>query len=368
MITILVAKTKRQELFYLTGKHTRQELQEIRLQEQFYCPSCQASLLLKIGQINIPHFAHKTLSDCDHSGEPESSLHLHGKLLLYHFFQQLKFNVELEQYLPPIRQRADLLVDSHYAIEFQCSSIPVSQLVQRSKGYLTIGIQPIWIKGLKEPCQEEIGLLRIKSDELAMRQSAGQVSFILLFYPPNNQFYYQSNLFYVGPNRWVGKTKSLQATKQIFPFALPKSLSKEEFKVVMEVFYQVKKKYIRNQLYAENRIKNVFCRLCYELRVDVMNVPKLVGIPLLGADCIKQPAILWQLQVVVAYDKGISIAALVASGKLTLTNPALTQQAVLIMEDYLSLYVAFKDKKLENANLLDIVYDIYCKNLRKLRK
>lgn len=368
VVYILVAKTKQQELFYLTGRHARKELQEIRSREQFFCPSCQAPLLLKIGEINIPHFAHKSLSDCDHFSEPESSLHLHGKLLLYHFFQQLDLNVELEKHLSEIRQRADLLVDGHYAIEFQCSTIPATQLTQRSEGYRLLGMQPIWIKGLKQPCREEIGIVHLKSFEIAMRQKSGPVSFILLFHPTGNRFYYHSNLFYISSTRWVGKTKSIQSSMQVFPFAVPKRLTKEEFRSVMEIFRHVKRQYIRNQLYTENRIKNKFCRLCYELRIDVANVPDLFGIPMLDAECMKSPAVLWQLQTVAAWEKGISVEALIASGRMAITDPDSTGQASSLMTEYLDLYLSFRNLDSTDSKLLDSAYDIYCKNLRKLRK
>ena len=368
VIYILVAKTEQQELFYLTGQYERQELQEIRKRKQFFCPSCQAPLLLKIGEINIPHFAHKILSACDYFSEPESSLHLQGKLLLHHFFQQRNFKVELENYLPEIRQRADLLVNGRHAIEFQCSTISAQHLQQRSQGYHQLNLQDIWIKGLKEPCNEGIGLLRIKAHEIAMRQKAGPVSFILLFYPPNNRFYYHSNLFFVSSNRWIGKTKSIPAAMQVFPFAVPKPLSKKEFKTVMEIFMNEKKKYIRNQLYAENRIRNVYCRLCYELQLDMTNLPGLIGVPVLGAEYLKEPVVLWQLQAVAAWEKGIPLANLIRSGKLTLSAGTEAGQAAAILEDYLSWYLSFKDHSLKDSSLLDIVYDNYCKTLRKLRK
>ncbi len=368
VVIILVAKTMRQKLFYLTNQYSRQELQEIRVYEQFFCPTCQASVRLKIGEINIPHFAHKTLSSCDQFSEPESSLHLHGKLLLHDFFKRLKHTVELEKYLSAIRQRADVFVNERYAIEFQCSTIPVSQLLQRSDGYQRLNVHPIWIKGLKEPVREEIGLLQLQAYEVAMFQQVDHISYLLLFYPPNNQFYYQSNLFYVSGNRWVGKTRSLQAEHQIFPFALPKPLTKDEFKLIVGIFQNLKRQYIRNQLYAGKRIGNSFCRLCYELQLEETNVPAFFGIPLLGSDCMKEPAILWQLQVVWAYEKGIRIETFVASGQVVLTHPEKILQALDVIADYLSFYTAVKDNKKTNANLLDNVYDIYCKSVRKLRK
>ena len=368
MICILVAKTEQSELFYLTGKHTRKELHEIRLRKKFFCPSCQAPLLLKIGEINIPHFAHQTLSTCDNFSEPESSHHLQGKLLLYQFFHQLGFKVELESYIPQIRQRADLLVNGQFAIEFQCSMIPVTQLNQRSEGYRRLSMHPLWIKGLKEPCREEIGLIRLKTYEIEMKQNTPQSFFILLFYPLNNRFYYHSSLFYVSSNRWVGKTKSIGAKNQVFPFAVPKPLTKKEFNMVLGIFQNVKQRYIRSQLFSENRIKSLYCRLCYELRLNMAHLPACFGLPLLGAECLKQPAVLWQLQAVAAWEKGIPVDTLIASGKLELSNPDQAPQAVALVLEYLALYVMLKDHSSKDSSVLDIAYHNYCKNLRKLRK
>lgn len=368
VVIILVAQTLRQELFYLTNTYTRQELQVIRQREQFFCPTCQASLQLKIGHIKIPHFAHKTLSTCDQFSEPESSLHLHGKSLLHDFFNKLNFYTELEKYLPSIRQRADLMIDQRYAIEFQCSVIPVTQLIQRSEGYLRLVIHPIWIKGLQKPLTEEITLLRLRAYEIAMVQQKGLFAYLLLFHPASQQFYYHSNLFYVGGNRWVGKTKALHARDQVFPFAVPKPLSKNEFKKVLDIFALANKQYIRNQLYNGKQLTNALCRLCYEFRLELPDVPLIFGIPMLGADCMKEPAVLWQLQLAFAYEKGIEIDDMIASGSLKIVDTTKYTQAMEVAQEYLSFYQANKDKRKTNANLLDNVYDIYCKTVRKLRK
>lgn len=368
MIYILVAKTEQQELFYLTSKHTRTELQEIRLQNKFFCPSCHAPLLLKIGEINIPHFAHQTLTACDTFSEPESSLHLRGKLLLYQFFSQLNLKIELESYIPQIRQRADLLVNGQTAIELQFSAIPSAQLKKRSKGYLSLNMQPIWIKGLREPCCEGIGLLRLKTHEIEMRQSADKSKFILMFYPLENRFYYHSSLFYVSSNRWVGKTKALEAEHQVFPFAMPKPLTKKEFNVILGIFFNLQQQYVRSQLYIENRIKSLYCRLCYELRLDMTSLPPFFGLPLIGAECLKQPAVLWQMQAVASFEKGISVDELISSGKLLLTDTASATQAIELVAEYLGLYLLLKGNSSEKSSLLDITYHNYCKNLRKLRK
>lgn len=136
----------------------------------------------------------------------------------------------------------------------------------------------------------------------------------------------------------------------------------------MGIFQNVKRRYIRSQLYAENRIKNSFCRLCYELRIDVGNVPDFFGIPMLGAECMKSPAVVWQLQTVAAWEKGISMEVLAASGRVPLTNPGVTGQAASLMTEYLTLYLSFANRDSTDSKVLDSAYDIYCKNLRKLRK
>jgi competence protein CoiA len=138
VIFILIASTKDKQLVYLTQQFTKEELATLKNSTPFFCPGCGASVTLKIGEIKIPHFAHKSLHDCDSSGEPESPLHLQGKQQLYKFFSSQNLTVELEKYVPAIRQRADLLLNHQIAIEFQCSPISASQIASRSAGYSEI--------------------------------------------------------------------------------------------------------------------------------------------------------------------------------------------------------------------------------------
>lgn len=117
-------------------------------QAAYYCPSCKSKVILKKGQIRIPHFSHQSTVDCQSFSEGETEEHLLGKELLYKYFQENKINVELEWYLPELKQRPDLyLSDQKLAIEFQCSQISYEKLKERSTGYQTIGIDVIWIVG-----------------------------------------------------------------------------------------------------------------------------------------------------------------------------------------------------------------------------
>lgn len=43
--------------------------------DEYICPVCKAPLIIKNGQINVPHFAHKSLQDCDTFTQDMSKWH-----------------------------------------------------------------------------------------------------------------------------------------------------------------------------------------------------------------------------------------------------------------------------------------------------
>lgn len=319
--------------------------------------------MLKIGDIKIPHFAHKSLSDCDSLSEPESPLHLQGKLLLHQFFLDKHLTVELEKYLPEIRRRADLLVNHHTAIEFQCSAIPGEEVLKRTSSYIEIGIAPIWIGGIKERSPEYIQFIRIKAFQQEMLQANQNLKFLLLFNPEERRFYYYSSLFFVSGNRWIGKVKALPIEKQTFPFAAPKRLSKEEFNSVYALFFQARNSFIKSQYFAKNRYQNPFWRICYTLQLDVKNLPEIIGIPLYGAEYIAENAVVWQLKVIAAHKSGISVKKLIQSGDIKLKNLESLKKAELVLERYLAFYGSFDKRHINHMSLLDSLYDFYCKTL-----
>ena len=126
----------------------KHDLHQLREQHSFLCMQCKEKVILKIGSILIPHFAHQKNSSCSHSfSEGETEDHLNGKLQLFTFFQQKLLECELESFLPEIKQRPDILVQSNgipYAIEFQCSNISSFLMLNRTKGYINNQITPIW--------------------------------------------------------------------------------------------------------------------------------------------------------------------------------------------------------------------------------
>ncbi|MGK7378612.1 competence protein CoiA [Planococcus sp. 1R117A] len=360
---ILVAKASDGRLFYLNPLISRQELLVLRGKEQFFCPSCSEQLLLKVGNIKIPHFAHRSLSECSSFSEPESPMHLHGKYMLHQFFSQKNHHTELEKYLPEIKQRADLLIDHNLAIEFQCSPIPVQQIELRSAGYKSLGIMPLWLFSVKNPLHEGIQIIKFKSFEQAMLQRNKNNRFVIAFNPANNRFYYYSSLFYSSGNRWIAKVKSLPAEKQTFPFAIAKRLTKAEFFNIYLLAFEEKQRFVRNQQFAKNRFRNPFWRLSYELQLDANALPLTLGIPLIGNHLIEMPAVLWQMQALQAAGKGITMKELLNSNRIKMSDEAIFKDALELLEQYLKIDSCMKKQEDSEEVLLELLYDSYCKSV-----
>lgn len=131
---------------------------KLKRKKDYYCPACNEKVYLKIGEIIQPHFAHFKKNQCEVFSEGETEEHLKGKKLLAEAFKEinkqkkLDLRIEIEAYLPKLKQRPDLLVcteDEKYAIEFQCSSISIEDVLRRTKGYQKYGYQVIWVLGSK---------------------------------------------------------------------------------------------------------------------------------------------------------------------------------------------------------------------------
>lgn len=116
----------------------------------FYCPSCKRKVCLKVGTLKQPHFAHYRKTACQVFSEGETEEHLQGKLQLATYLKTQGVNVQLEAYLPEVKQRPDILFEKDsqkIVVEFQCSSISIEKVIERTKGYLRANYQVIWILG-----------------------------------------------------------------------------------------------------------------------------------------------------------------------------------------------------------------------------
>lgn len=139
-------------MFSMNGVWAKDSLLGLRESETFLCPSCKKTVLLRIGNHRIPHFAHVKKSDCDSFSEGESAYHLEGKVQLYEWLTHQGYSPELEPYFKKVKQRPDLFVCNQkyqYTIEFQCSALDSNRFKERTENYILNGFSPLWILGGK---------------------------------------------------------------------------------------------------------------------------------------------------------------------------------------------------------------------------
>ena len=299
---MLVAMTEQQQLFHLTSKFPLDELQRLKKQQSFFCPQCKEQLLLKAGQIKIPHFAHQKNSECDSLfSEGESASHLLGKQQLFHQFSNLQLRPILEPYLPQLQQRPDLLItfkDRQYAIEFQCSPIAHPSFQQRTSGYLRAGITPIWILHTPEKFKSP-GIVKVSINQTNaqfMQQYKTQ-KFLITYDVKSKTFYYISNLIHLHKLQYYAVVKPLALKQQRFPLLVPEKVTKPQFHLLLKNFSIFREQYIRPRLLLSKKgVNDQFFRSIYELRLTMTDLPIFLGIPVCNTHAFNQFCIEWQVR------------------------------------------------------------------------
>lgn len=81
----------------------------------------------------------------------ESRQHQLGKQAVAEYFKAREYHVELEQYLPQVKQRADIVLvpkqGSMIVIEYQCAKITPLNVQRRTHRYQHVGFQIHWLLG-----------------------------------------------------------------------------------------------------------------------------------------------------------------------------------------------------------------------------
>jgi hypothetical protein len=116
----------------------------------YFCPNCQAELILKKGRKVVHHFAHKPPTDCSWAaGETKS--HMQAKMLLAAEYRSRGARAEPEVLLKGLDgdRRADVMIWSPsgkpIAIEFQHTNISVFEIERRAYSYAGMGVPQLWI-------------------------------------------------------------------------------------------------------------------------------------------------------------------------------------------------------------------------------
>ncbi|MFC5604630.1 competence protein CoiA [Sporosarcina koreensis] len=307
MRAILTACSDEGRLIILSSELERQELRKWRQTRKFYCPQCKGQVQLKVGDIVIPHFAHRKDATCSASfSEGESQQHLNGKRQLYQLLLNSKQEVELEPLLNRISQRPDLLVKTQeidFPIEFQCSTIPIALLEQRTEGYRGAGMNPIWI--LHTPAKfthlpEGVGIFQFsKFQEWFIVSTPPEGHVLLTFHPHNETFHYFSSLLHVAGQRYIGMHRILPHNFQRFPFVRPKAPTFNEIKQYANLYENHRQKELQNRILLNRKgIKDPFLRSCYEMKMLPTQLPPWIGVPVPGNQAFREADVEWQFRFV----------------------------------------------------------------------
>ena len=129
-------------IYALNDQNERINASKAEKGKNYYCPNLDCTnrdLILKKGQIRVPHFAHKSQKDCSY--EPESETHIACKM----FFQTLlSLDDQFVEFYGIEGVRPDVLYNQ-FALEIQCSPITNGEIKRRNRTYEKNGYTAIWI-------------------------------------------------------------------------------------------------------------------------------------------------------------------------------------------------------------------------------
>lgn len=293
---MLIAKNKYGDWVNIIHLQDKIMLKMYRQQHTFYCPECNEELTLKIGQIKIPHFAHRKNSNCLESYERETEYHLSGKMQLYAWLEKQNLYPELEKYYPSIRQRADIALrfqDAEYAIEFQCSSIPEEVFLRRTMNYRKAGITPIWINGAVNLNRKSSFFYSLTSfDYLMLRKTSAGLSFIPFYCSTEKRFILIHQIHPISARKAAAVSSISYPDKcnfsDLLTFDSADRMQRHMWKTEMR--RQKNYAFINRGLFPHKFI--------YELYRSHLNVPSLppeIGLPLHYAAHIMTSPIQWQM-------------------------------------------------------------------------
>ena len=110
--------------------------------QEYVCPICKNEVILKKGDINIPHFAHKTV--CEDKW--------HYDMSEWHYGMQQRFPEEQREVVVTHNgqtHRADILCGKQ-VIEFQHSDISAEEIEERTTFYIEAGYDIAWVFDVQE--------------------------------------------------------------------------------------------------------------------------------------------------------------------------------------------------------------------------
>ncbi len=156
--------------------------------KKYHCPMCGAELVLKQGDYNIDHFAHKSLIDCDAFSHDMSKWHKDWQNMFPVKSREIVIS------LGDIKHRADVCLN-RTVIEFQHSSISEAEFHARNEFYTKAGFRVIWLFDLiNEFSTERIKFMRINDNGKTLYQWLWSLKTLSNYKDSNNiQVFFQED-------------------------------------------------------------------------------------------------------------------------------------------------------------------------------
>ncbi|WML38799.1 competence protein CoiA family protein [Neobacillus sp. OS1-2] len=297
---MLTAKTKTGKTLCLGYDYKKETLFALRKKEEFICPDCGESVVLKLGDQRIFHFAHKQGSTCRVIYENESYEHLEGKRQLFQWLIRQKVPSVLEYYDREIQQRPDILFRHNgkkYALEYQCSTLPEHVFTKRTKTYLENDYIPLWIIAASHIHPKRNETLSLSNFHYSfIRSSSTGILYIPAYCPVKH-------LFQLVESITPFSIKNTFAHQSYFPSdkidldALLEPNPVKKIQVTLSNWNTENERYILNRVLHPQSDQKMLLREMYSHGINPFLLPPEIGLPVTHSVLIQTPPIIWQMYI-----------------------------------------------------------------------
>jgi len=292
---VLTARTKTGKKLCLGYDYRKETLLDLRSKEEFVCPICGKSVLLKLGDQRIFHFAHKQGSSCRDHFENESLEHMEGKRQLFQWLIKQKIPSVLEFYDREIQQRPDIMFKykgKKYALEYQCSKLPEKVFIKRTKTYLQNNYIPLWIFAGSHIHPEKKKTIALSNFHyLFLRRTTSGNLYIPAYCP-------EKHLFQLVESITTFSIKNAFVKHSYYPlhkFVLDDLLEPErKNQFNLSSWNTENEKFILNWMLHPQSGNKYFLHEIYNRGLNLFLLPPEIGLPVDHSLLIQTPPIIWQ--------------------------------------------------------------------------
>ncbi|MCL6573192.1 MAG: hypothetical protein K6T88_16165 [Bacillus sp. (in: Bacteria)] len=292
---MLSARTKTGKNICLGYEYKKETLLYLRSKEEFLCPICEETVLLKLGDSRIFHFAHKQGGSCRDFYESESVSHMEGKRQLYQWLNRQKIPSVLEYYDREIQQRPDIMFmynGKKYALEYQCSTIPESVFIKRTKTYLENEYNPLWILSSNHIQQKKKKIIQLSNFHyLFLRSTSSGTFYIPTYCPDKRRFHFVESIISYSIKNAFAQQTLYQANEMKFKSFLEPKMSLQLNPLSWNS--EIEKSTLNWSLHPGHKQK-LFLHELYNRNMNPFLLPPEIGLPVTHSLLIQTSPLIWQ--------------------------------------------------------------------------